>query len=224
MPWGPLIAGCCAGVCVSAALARLARTLPDPSALASGARLAFVPVVAGVAFLLHDPHGQLTRVLPARAWLTSAVRLALALPVLAGAWWAQLSLDGAALTTYLHQAGQRPALPWLGLTAELAAGCALALAAAALVGRGRWQDLGGAVAAPAALAALAVLVLVPLHLLPAALAGMSVAQHHAWIAAGRRWGVVAVAAAALACWASRDPWRRLSRRRVTTGPGDRGAG
>lgn len=68
-----------------------------------------------------------------------------------------------------------------------------------------WQDLGGAVAAPGALAVIAVLALVPLHLLPAGLADLTAAQRHAWTAASRLWVAVAIAAAALACLASRDP-------------------
>jgi len=60
------------------------------------------------------------------------------------------------------------ALPWLGLAAELAAWCLLALAAAAVVARTRWQDLGGVLAALSALAGLAILGLAPLHMLPTA--------------------------------------------------------
>jgi hypothetical protein len=209
MPWVPLLAGCCAGTGLTAALALLAGSLQQPLALGIFIRAAFVPVLAAAAFLPADPVRQLTGALPARAWLTPAMRLALALPVLAGTCWAELRLAGLAFAADLRVAGVHPQpLPAAGLAAELAGCCAIALAVAALVARGRWHDLGGALAAPAAVAVLAALALLPVHLLPAGMVGLTRHQQHAWAGAARGWLAVTVIAFAVACWAARDPWRR----------------
>jgi hypothetical protein len=218
MPWGPLLAGCGTGICVGLAVALFRGLSQSPPAIAAGVRASFVPVVTGLAFLLHDPHRQLTVALPVRAWLPSAVRVALALPVLGATSGAELYLAARALAADLRGMGAGPAgLPWIALAAELAAWCLLALAAAAVVARTRWHDLGGVVAALSAIAVLAFLGLAPLHLLPTAFIGMTAAQRHAWTLAWQLWAVVAVAAAALATWASRDPWRR-ARLRPAAGP------
>lgn len=65
MPWGPLLAGCLTGIGVTAALRIFAGPIETPVDLGAGVRASFVPVVAGLAFLLHDPCRQLTGALPA---------------------------------------------------------------------------------------------------------------------------------------------------------------
>ena len=211
MPWGPLVAGCGTGICVGLAMALFHGPMQSPPGIMLGLRASFVPVMTGLAFLLHDPHRQLTGALPVRAWLTSAVRAALALPALGVTAWAEFYLAGRALAAYPGDgAGARPAgLPWAAMAAELAAWCLLALAAAALTARTRWHDVGGVMAALGALATLAVLALAPLHLLPAAFTDMTAAERQAWAQAWRLWLVVALLAAALAARASRDPWLRV---------------
>jgi hypothetical protein len=199
MPWVPLLAGCCAGIVATGVLALFARGLAQPSVLGTWTRAAFVPVVAGVAFLLHDPYRQLAGALPVRAWLTTALRVALALPLLAGTCGAELWLADAASRLEGGLAAGFAA----ELAVEFAAAATIALAAAAAVARGRWHDLGGALAAPGALAALALLVLLAphlqrQHLLPSRLLTPQLPP-----------SLLAAAAAALVCWASRDPWRRL---------------
>jgi hypothetical protein len=186
------------------------------------------PAAGGGGRLLQDPVRPLAASLLVRAWLTAAVRLGLALPVLAATCRAQLWLAAVAAAASapaglggtgvpgpgvpapgLPGGGVSPApLPWPGLAAEFAAGCAIALAAA-LVARGRWQDLDGAVAAPAALAVIAAVAVLPLHLLPTAMAGLTAAQRQAWIMAGVRWTGVAAAAAGVGSWGRRDQWDRL---------------
>ena len=215
MPWGPLVAGCGTGICVAQAMALFRGPLQSPPGVVLGLRASFVPVMTGLAFLLHDGHRQLTGALPVRAWLTSAVRAALALPLLCATAGAELVLAARALAADPRRPGAGPvALPWTALAAELAAWCLLALAAAALTARTRWHDVGGVVAALGALATLAVLALAPLHLLPTAFTGMTAAERQAWTLAWRLWLVVAVLAAALAAWASRDPWLRTRLRPV----------
>lgn len=209
MPWGPLLAGCGTGICVSLAAALSRGATQQPPQIVLGVRASFVPVMVGLAFLLHDPHRQLTAALPARAWLTSAVRVALALPVVAVTCSAELYVAAQALAANLRAAGAGSvALPWTALAAEFAAWCLLALAAGAVVARTRWHDLGGVVAAPCAIAALAILGLAPLHLLPTAFTDMTAAERHAWTLAWRLWAGFSLAAIAAAAWASRDPWLR----------------
>jgi len=100
-------------------------------------------------------------------------------------------------------------LPWLALTAELAAWCALALALAAGFQRTRWQDLGGLTAAITGPALVGVLALVPAHLLPATMIGMTSAQPRQWATAWQLWTAAAAACALAAAWAAGDPWHRL---------------
>ncbi|HXW47260.1 MAG TPA: hypothetical protein VEL03_20875, partial [Streptosporangiaceae bacterium] len=174
MPWGPLLAGCLTGICMTVALRIAAGPTETPADLTVGVRASFVPVIAGLAFLLHDPHRPLTGALPARAWLTPAVRVAMAIPALALSGAVQLQIAGRALAADLHATGQPAApLPWVGLTAELAAWCALALALAAGLERTRWHDLAGLIAAVGALAVIGAVALVPLHLLPVTITAMT---------------------------------------------------
>jgi hypothetical protein len=225
MPWGALLAGCGAGICICLAVALFRGAGQQSADIVLGIRGGFVPVMAGIAFLLHDPYRQLAAASPAPAWLTSAVRVALALPVLTVTCWVQLHLAGRALGADLRAAAGRgpgaeaASLPWIALAGEFTAWCGLALAAAAVLARTRWQDLGGVAAALCALAMLAIFGLAPLHALPAQFADMTKPDQHAWTMAWRLWAAVTPAALALAAWASRDPWLRM--RAVPAGRGPR---
>jgi hypothetical protein len=208
MPWGPLLAGCLTGIAVTVALRIFAGPTESPANLSVGIRASFVPVVAGLAFLLHDPHRQLTGALPARAWLTPAVRVAMALPVLALSGTIQLQITARALAADLSAPGRPAALPWIALTTELAAWCALALALAAGFERTRWHDMAGFLAAVSALAVVGALTLLPLHLLPTAITDMTGTQQRQWATAWRVWTAVGAAGILTADWAAGDPWRR----------------
>jgi hypothetical protein len=210
LPWGPLLTGCLTGIAVTAALRIFAGPIETPVELGAGVRASFVPVIAGLAFLLHDPHRQLTGALPVPPSLTSAIRVALALPIFALTGAIQLRLAARALAVDLHAAGQLPAeLPWVALSAELAAWCAIALALAAGLERTRWRDIAGFAAAALVLAAVGALALIPLHFLPAAIISMTSAQRHDWTVAWRLWVATGGAAALIASWAAGDPWRRV---------------
>jgi hypothetical protein len=210
MPWGALLAGCLAGIGAAAALRALAGPAETPASLSAGVRASFIPVMAGLAFLLSDPARQLTGALPARTWLTPAVRLALALPVLTLTALLQFWLADHALADDLRATGQPPAtLPWLALAAELAAWCALALALAAGFRRTRWQDLAGLTAAITAPALVGALALLPAHLLPGTITAMTAVQHRQWTTAWQLWTAAAAACALAATWAAGDPWPRL---------------
>jgi hypothetical protein len=224
MPWGPLLAGCVTGIGVTVALRIFAGPIEMPVELGAGIRASFVPVIAGLAFLVHDPHRQLTGALPARAWLTPAIRVALALPVLAVSGVIQLQVAARALAADLHGAGQPAAgLPWVALTAEFATWCVLALALAAGLERTRWRDLAGLAAAALALAVIGASALIPLHLLPAAIIGMTRSQKNHWTTAWRLWVATGVAAALVAGWAAGDPWRRVRLPRYPAALRPRGA-
>jgi hypothetical protein len=216
--WGPLLAGCLSGVALTVAL-RAAAGPSEIQLLGGGIRASFVPVMAGLAFVLHDPHRLLTGALPARAWWTPALRLGLVLPVVGLSCAIQMLLGGRALAAGLRAAGQPPApLPWPALTGELAAWCLLALALSAGLGRTRWHDIAGVAAALGAMALIGLTGLVPFHLLPAAITGMSSAQHRQWVTACQFWVAAGVIGAAIIGWAAGDPWRRIRpRTRAATG-------
>lgn len=207
MPWGPVLAACLTGIGVSLAGYRLAARSQLPGEILMLQRLAFAPVVAAVAVLVQDEHRPLVTALPAPAWLTTAARVLIALPVLVLTGWTQLAITAAELGAGLRSASvPGSALLWPELAAELAAWSAIALAAAAIIARTRWSDIGSAIAVPAALAIVGMLALPAWHLLPTAL---SPARQPAWADAERAWGVAALLAVATVCWASCDPWLRL---------------
>jgi hypothetical protein len=152
--------------------------------------------------------------------VTTAAHLVMALPLIGLTAWIQLQLAAAQLGGGGWAGGAIPGLPWVALAAELVAWLAFSLAVAALVARTRWNDLGGTLAAPVALACIAVLAVSPLHLFPSVFAGLTPAEHSAWRHAEWAWSALGLVAALTACWASRDPWQRLRseprRRRAAT--------
>ena len=92
-PWVPLLAGCCAGTGLSLAMDFTART-QDPRLVATLVRASFVPVLAGLAFVLQDRHWLLSASLPVPGWIATAMRAGLVLPFLAVTCWLQQP-DGA---------------------------------------------------------------------------------------------------------------------------------
>lgn len=211
MAWGPLLAGCLAGLGLTWALLVLAGATQTPQELAVGVRVGFLLVVVGLAFLLQDQGRQLTGALPARAWKVPVTRIAIALPVAGLTGVIQLLVAGHALAA--DQAATRmprAPLPWLALATELAAWSVLALALAAALERTRWRDLAGMAAAAGTMAVVGVVDLVPLHLLPGVMTGMTTAQHRHWMHAWLTWLAVAVLALVMAGWASGDQWHRIS--------------
>jgi hypothetical protein len=204
------VAGCAAGLGISVAARLLAHPLQQSASIPLTIRAAFIPVIAAIAFLASDPHQNLTAALPAPAWLTTAMRLVMALPLLGLVAWAQLDLAATEFSIGLRDQGlAAPHLPWLSFAAELTAWSAITLAAAALIARTRWNDLGGAIAAPAAIAFIALLAVTPLHLFPATISPLTPKLHSAWQQAEWKWWALALIAALITCWVSRDPWLRL---------------
>jgi hypothetical protein len=214
MPWRVLAAGCIAALGISVAARQFALPGQPPSSVVLTVRAAFAPVAITLAFLATDPHRALAATLPTPPWVTMGVRLVIALPALGLTAWIQLGLAGdelAASTRLQGTGGTGPAnLPMTAIGAELAAWSAIALAAGVLVARTRWSDLGGAVAAPAAIACIALLALTPLRLFPGDFTGLTPQQQDVWLRAEWSWWAITLSAIGTSCWASRDPWLRLT--------------
>ena len=198
-PWVTLLAGCLAG---TGYLSALARFTGGSQPLGQGnVRLAFLPAVAALAFVPRAPFRPLTQTTPVPAWVAPAGQLLLAAPILAATCWAQLRII--AHTIPPHSLGQPPAV--YPLVAQLTGWCAVAVAAAACVDRSRYADLGGAIAAPASLAVIALAWYVPAS--ASLLADPPATAHGVTIA----WYAVTSAALTLTCAAMRDQWHRYSR-------------
>jgi hypothetical protein len=201
MPWATLVTGCLAGTVILAVLAHVAGTSHWP--LNQGTvRLAFLPAIAALAFVLRAPFRPLTRATLVPAWVTPAGHLLLAAPVLAVTCWAQLRIM--AHTIPPHTVGHPPAV--YPLIAQLTGWSVVTVAAAACVDRSRYADLGGAIAAPVSFAAIAAAWYAPVtaRFLVEPLA----TAHGVTIA----WYAIATAALALTCAVMQDPWHRYSRK------------
>jgi hypothetical protein len=200
MPWVTLITGCLTGTVYLAVLAHVAQT--SGWLLSQGTvRLAFLPAVAALAFVPRVPFRPVTQAVPVPAWVAPAGHLLLAVPVLAATCWAQLRIM--TYTIPPHTLGHPPAV--YPLIAQLTGWCAVTTAAAACVGRSRYADLGGAIAAPVSFAAIALAWYAPIT--SRFMAEPPATPHGVTIA----WYAVASAALALTCAAMRDQWHRYAR-------------
>ena len=141
MPWVTLITGCVAGMALLAILARVAEHAHAQLGQGAG-RIAFVPAIAALAFVVRDPLRPLTGATPVPAWAVQAGHLLLAAPVLAITCWAQLRIIAG---TFPPGGLSRPPAVY-PVIAQLAGWCAITVAAAACADRSRYADLGGAVA------------------------------------------------------------------------------
>ena len=115
-------------------------------------RLAFLPAVAALAFVLRAPFRPVTQATPVPAWVAPAGHLLLAAPVLAATCWVQLRIMAHSIPPHAPSAHAPAVYP---LIAQLTGWCAVTVAAAACADRSRYADLGGAVAAPISFAAIA---------------------------------------------------------------------
>ena len=200
MPWITLLTGCLAGTFFLAVLAHVAGashgTLNQVSV-----RLAFLPAIAALAFLLRAPFRPVTEATPVPAWVVPAGHLLLAAPVLVVTCWAQLRIM--AHTVPAHTLGHPPAV--CPVIAQLTGWCAITVACAACVDRSRYADLGGAIAVPVSFAAIALAWYAPatsriLTGPPASALGVTTA-----------WYAIAAAALTLTGAAMADRWHRYCR-------------
>ncbi len=200
MPWVTLITGCLAGTVFLAVMAHVAGISHRP--LDQGAvRLAFLPAIAALAFVLRAPFRPLTQATPVPAWVAPAGHILLAVPVLAVTCWAQLRIM--AHTIPPHTLGRPPAI--YPVIAQLTGWYAVTAAAAACADRSRYADLGGAIAAPVSSAAIALAWYSPVT--SRFLIEPPATAHTVTIA----WYAIATAALALTCAAMRDHWHRYTR-------------
>lgn len=198
MPWVTLISGCLAGLAYLSIMADLADTYHHP--LSQGiVRLAFLPAIAGLSFVLRAPFRPLAQTTPVQAWVTPAGHLLLAAPVLAATGSAQMGLMNHTIPPGTVGAAVYP------LIAQLAGWCAVTVAVAACVDRSRYADLGGAIAAPVTFAAIALAWYTPIF------AEYLVEPPATALRVTSGWYIIAAAALALACVAMRDQWHRYSR-------------
>lgn len=200
MPWVTLITGCLAGTAFLAVLARVAGTSGAPLDLGT-ARLAFLPAIAALAFVLRTPFRPVTQATPVPAWLASAGHIALAVPVLAVTCWVQLRIVAHTIPprTLSHPPAIYPVI------AQLTGWCAITVATAACADRSRYPDLGGAIAAPVSFAAIALAWYAPVT--SRFLIEPPATAHAVTIA----WCSIATAGLALSCAAMRDRWHRYTR-------------
>lgn len=210
MPWTTLITGCLAGTAVLAVVAQIARSSHWP--LGQGAvRLAFLPAIAPLAFVPRAWFRPVTQATPIPAWVGPAGHILLAAPVLAVTCWAQLSIMThtiAIRTNPPHPHGHLAAIyppAAFPLIAQLTGWCVVTVAVAACVDRSRYADLGGAIAAPVSLVAIAIAWYAPVT--SRVLVEPPATAHAVTIA----WYAIATAASALTCAAMRDRWHRYSR-------------
>jgi hypothetical protein len=201
MPWDTLLTGCLAGTGFLAVLAHVAEAA-HWSLGQGNVRVAFVPAVAALAFVLRTPFRPLIQATPVPAWVASAGHLLLAAPLLVATCLAQLRIMTHTIPS--PTVGHLP--PIYPLIAQLAGWCAVTVAAAACVDRSRFADLGGAIAAPVSFAAIALIWYAPVSARlfvapPATPHGVTIA-----------WYATASAGLALTWIAMRDHWHRYARR------------
>jgi hypothetical protein len=200
MPWVTLITGCLVGTAFLAVMARVADTSHSP--LGPGTvRLAFLPAIAALAFVLRAPFRPVTQATPVPDWVAPAGHILLAAPVLAVTCWSQLRIM--AHTIPPHTLGHPPAI--YPVIAQLTGWCAVTVTAAACGDRSRYADLGGAIATPASFAAIALAWYAPatsrfLVEPPASAHGVTIA-----------WYSITTAGLAVSCAAMRDRWHRYTR-------------
>jgi hypothetical protein len=123
MPWATLMTGCLAGTALLAVMGRVADASHAPLDLGT-ARLTFLPAVAALAFVLRSPFRPLTHATPVPAWLAPAGHIALAAPVLAVTFWAQLRIVARTIPphTLSHPSDLYPVIAQLGPATLTSAG------------------------------------------------------------------------------------------------------
>lgn len=167
----------------------------DPRGLTAIVRVAAGMAALGCAFLLDDPTERVLATTPVSLAIRRLVRVVLVSSLLTLWWVALLAVVRASVPDFVVQF-----VPLRDLTLEAAAMVALGTALGAVGTQVSAERLGGVFAAPAFLAAMAAVALLPerLSLFPAPLSAP-------WASAHRAWWVVLGAAVILFVVASRDP-------------------
>jgi hypothetical protein len=201
--WLPMILSLAIGL----ALLMLSVVLPDnvdPSQLLTWVRTSAVFGALSVAFLLDDPAATTTAAAPVPVSVRRAVRIGLALPVLA-CWW------GAVLAACATFAPQAP-VPTAALLLEGATMTVATLTLSVICARWVPEGLGGVAAAPGLLlgAALAAALPEPVALFTTPNSPHWASSHYGWV------GILAACCAAVVL-SSRSPAGRRITARPRTG-------
>lgn len=199
MPWVTLIIGCLLGLIYLVTLAHAADSA-HWSLSQGNMRLAFVPAIAALAFVVRAPLRPLAQTTPVPVWVAPAGYLLLAAPVLAATCWAELRIVAHTVPLRADHAAVYP------LIAQLTGWCLVTVSVAAWAGRSRYADLGGVIAALVSLAAVALVWYLPVT--ARFLVEPPATQQHVTIA----WYAIAAAGLALTGMAMRDQWHRYARR------------
>lgn len=195
--WKPILGGAAVGFVVlfqfSGALATSSISAIVPM------RLAALVLCLGSVFLLDDPAAVTVAPVATPLRYRRGLRLILAVPLIAVAWMGQLIY----VTRSIHEEPPDMLTIW-GLTLELVAMMTMGLAIAALATWWVSEGLGGVAAGPTLLVILGAASFLPHRwtLFPGSM------DDPEWSAAHMRWAVVAVVAALLVAYSSRDPAAR----------------
>jgi len=193
VPWAPILAASVVGTGLVGWPA-LSRDDLSAALLSNLLRLAAVCAAVGAAFLLDDPAARTVQTTPAPRLLRLSMRVAVALPVLAGGW--------AIAVLSARSAPNGRQLPWVALSLEAAALIAVALAVAAVQLRRDDRAAGPLTAIVVLTAAVVAAVLdEPIALFPPP------GDAH-WGPTHRWWALIAVSALSLYAWAAHDRNRR----------------
>lgn len=196
-----MLAACASGTGLLLLLAHLSHT-SHLSLNQDTVRIAFLPPVMALAFVLRAPWRVVTQAAPLPGWLTPAGQVCSVVPVLALTGWVQVHI----MTSTVPRGALHPPPAVSPLIAQLVGWCAIAVAAAGCCDRSRYADLGGAIAAPITLGVVVVAWFVGAarrHLVtPPASASVAMAA----------WYGLAVVAVAVEVVAMRDGWHRYTRR------------
>lgn len=193
VPWWHL------GLGIAAAFALAAtRRHPYPNDLVFGLRAGAVALAASAAFVFDDPAASIVSGKPVPISIQRLSRLVLALPVVGVAWVVLFGWMNAGLGPVEQRA--MPALPFWSLTLELMGLFGIVWAVATLV-MSSGREAAGAAAVATLLVVVVALLLLPRQLaffpspasppLPGEVAS---SEWEAWVAAHRRWTLLAVSA------------------------------
>lgn len=191
--WLPLAAGCATGLAVVLVPEALTAKLTG-GGLTYLLRIAALCAALGAAFLLDDAASRSTPAVPTSRLARNLVRVAIAIPVIAGWWVATLALAHAVghPATVAH-------LPVAALTLEAASLVAASLAIAAVAQRHTPDGNTGVAAAPAML-----VIGAAVWFLPHRVALVVLPDDPQWTPAHRRWAAVLGLAVVFFLLAGRD--------------------
>ena len=195
MPWVTLLASCAAGTALLDLTAHVLHA-SHSTVNQNTMRFTFLSAIAALAFVPQAPFRLIRRTVPVPSATTSAGHILLSVPIVAATCWLQLRIIDAGVPRLFVRPAVYP------LVSQLVAWTALALAAATCLDRSRYDDVGGAIAAPLTLIIIGVFWFAPF--LKEHLVTPPASAHSAAIA----WYAITAPSLVAISLALRDPWRR----------------